>query len=152
MAVLVDPEGEGQVGPAVGDVCIAGRRFHPELSRFGPLAAPVAGVAFGFGWTPCIDPVLTSVLALAATQGGVDRAAGLLAAYSAGLGLPFLATGLALGRLAGALAFVKRHSTALTATSAISLAAFGVLLALDRLVWLTARLQGWRWRRWASAA
>jgi cytochrome c-type biogenesis protein len=117
------------------------RRFHPDLSRFGPFAAPVAGVAFGFGWTPCIGPVLTSGLALAATQHGVGRAAGLLAAYSAGLGLPFLATGLAFGRLAGALGFIKRHSTAITASSAVALGAFGVLLAFDRLVWLTNRLQ-----------
>ncbi|MGH9268242.1 MAG: cytochrome c biogenesis CcdA family protein, partial [Acidimicrobiales bacterium] len=42
------------------------KRFHPDLSRFGPFASPVAGVAFGFGWTPCIGPVLTSVLAIAA--------------------------------------------------------------------------------------
>jgi cytochrome c-type biogenesis protein len=117
------------------------RRFHPDLSRFGPFAAPVAGVAFGFGWAPCIGPVLTSVLALAATQQGVGRAAGLLIAYSAGLGLPFLATGLAFGRLAGALGFVKRHSTAITAVSAVFLGVFGVLLAFDRLVWLTNELQ-----------
>jgi cytochrome c-type biogenesis protein len=117
------------------------RRFHPDLSRFGPFAAPVAGVAFGFGWAPCIGPVLTSVLALAATQDGVGRAAGLLTAYSAGLGLPFLATGLAFGRLAGTLGFVKRHSTAITASSAVALGAFGLLLAFDRLVWLTNRLQ-----------
>ena len=117
------------------------RRFHPDLSRFGPFAAPVAGIAFGFGWTPCIGPVLTSVLALAATSTEAGRAAGLLTAYSAGLGVPFLATGLAFGRLAGALRFVKRHATALTAVSAASLALFGVLLALDRLVWVTARLQ-----------
>jgi cytochrome c-type biogenesis protein len=117
------------------------RRFHPELSRFGPFAAPVAGVAFGFGWAPCIGPVLSSVLALAATQHGVGRAAALLTAYSAGLGLPFLVTGLALGRLAGAFGFVKRHSTAITAASALALGAFGVLLAFDRLVWLTNRLQ-----------
>lgn len=118
------------------------RRLHLRLSRFGPFAAPVAGVAFGFGWTPCIGPVLTSVLALAATQDGAGRAAGLLLAYSAGLGVPFLATGLAFGRLAGALGWVKRHSTGLTAASAASLAAFGLILAFDRLVWLTARLQG----------
>jgi cytochrome c-type biogenesis protein len=118
------------------------RRFQPDLSRFGPLAAPVAGVAFGFGWSPCIGPVLTSVLALAATSQGLGRAAALLLAYSAGLGLCFLVTGLALGRLAGALRFVTRHSRALTAVSAVSLAAFGVLLALDRLVWLTDKLKG----------
>ncbi len=44
------------------------KRFHPNLSRFGPFAAPVAGAAFGFGWTPCIGPVLGSVLAVAAAQ------------------------------------------------------------------------------------
>ena len=70
-------------------------RFHPELSRYGPFAAPVAGVAFGFGWTPCIGPVLTSVLALAATDGRAGRGALLLAVYSLGLGLPFLVSGLA---------------------------------------------------------
>ena len=117
------------------------RRFHPNLSRFGPFAAPVAGIAFGFGWTPCIGPVLTSVLLLAATQGGAARGAGLLAAYSLGLGVPFMATGLAFGRLTGALGWVKRHSNALTAVSAVALAAFGVLLAFDRMVWLTAKLQ-----------
>ena len=118
------------------------RRFHPNLSRFGPLAAPVAGVAFGFGWTPCFGPVMASVLAVAATSHGLGRAAGLLLAYSAGLGLCFLTTGLALGRLAGALRFVTRHSRGLTAVSAGSLAVFGVLLALDRLVWLTDKVKG----------
>lgn len=118
------------------------RRFAPNLARLGPLAAPVAGVAFGFGWTPCIGPVLTSVLLLAATSRGLGRAAALLLAYSAGLGVCFFATGLALGRLAGALRFVTRHSRGLTAVSAVSMAAFGVLLALDRLVWLTDKLKG----------
>lgn len=71
------------------------RRFHPDLSRFGPFAAPVAGAAFGFGWTPCIGPVLSSVLAVAATRGDPTRGAALLAFYSAGLGIPFMVTGLA---------------------------------------------------------
>jgi cytochrome c-type biogenesis protein len=117
------------------------RRFHPDLSRFGPFAAPVAGVAFGFGWTPCIGPVLTSILAIAATQDGVGRGALLLAVYSAGLGVPFVATGLAFGRVTGALGWVKRHFTGITVASATSLAVFGVILALDRLVWVTTELQ-----------
>lgn len=117
------------------------RRFHPDLSRFGPFAAPVAGAAFGFGWTPCIGPVLTSILAVAATEQTPGRGALLLAVYSAGLGIPFLATGLAFGRLTGAMSFVKRHFTGITAGSASSLAVFGVLLALDRLAWLTTQLQ-----------
>lgn len=116
------------------------RRFHPPLSRLGPLAAPVAGAAFGFGWVPCIGPILGSVLAVVATAGDLERSVGLLVAYSAGLGVPFLATGLAMGRLAGALRFVTRHARALTAVSASALATFGVILALDRLAWLTAQL------------
>lgn len=116
-------------------------RFHPSPSRFGPLAAPVAGAAFGFGWTPCIGPVLGSVLALAATQGHAVHGGTLLAAYSAGLGLPFLVTGVAFARLAGAFAWVKRHSTGLTLAGAISLGFFGVLLTLNRLVWVTSQVQ-----------
>ncbi|MDQ3946400.1 MAG: cytochrome c biogenesis protein CcdA [Actinomycetota bacterium] len=118
------------------------RRFQPNLARFGPFAAPVAGVAFGFGWTPCFGPVMASVLSVAAASEGLGRAAALLLSYSAGLGLCFLVTGLALGRLAGVLRFVTRHSRGLTAVSAASLAVFGILLALDRLVWLTDQLKG----------
>ncbi len=117
------------------------KRFHPTLSRFGPFAAPIAGAAFGFGWTPCIGPVLGSVLALAATRGDAAQGAGLLAVYSAGLGVPFLVTGLAFGRLAGAFGWVRRHFTALTVVSATSLALFGVLLTLNRLTYVTSQLQ-----------
>jgi cytochrome c-type biogenesis protein len=117
------------------------RRFHPRLSRYGPLAVPVAGMAFGFGWTPCIGPVLGSVLAVAATQGRAVQGATLLAAYSLGLGVPFLAAGLFFGRMAGAFRWVKRHYTAITITSACALGFFGVLLALNRLIWVTSQLQ-----------
>ena len=54
-------------------------RFHPHLERFGPFAAPVTGAAFGLGWTPCIGPVLASVLAVASTQG--DTAPGAVAPH-----------------------------------------------------------------------
>lgn len=117
------------------------KRFQPDLSRFGPFAAPIAGAAFGFGWTPCIGPVLTSILAIAAAEGNVGRGALLLAVYSAGLGVPFMATGLAFGRLTGAFGWVKRHFTGITIASAGSLAVFGLILALDRLVWVTTQLQ-----------
>lgn len=117
------------------------KRWHPALGKFGPLAAPVAGVAFGFGWTPCIGPVLTSVLALAATTGQTGQAAGLLLAYSAGLALPFLAAALAFDRMSGAFGFVKRHFTAITLTSAVVLAVFGALLAFDRMQLVTTLAQ-----------
>jgi len=115
-------------------------RFHPQLGRFGKAAPAVAGVAFGFGWTPCIGPVLTSILAIAATSGRASTGAALLGVYSLGLGLPFLITGLALSRIAGALSWVKRHFTGVVITSSIFLAFFGVLLTLNRFVWLTTQL------------
>lgn len=108
-------------------------RFHPSPSRLGPLAAPVTGAAFGFGWTPCLGPVLASVLAVAGDSGRTTRGAALLAAYSLGLGVPFLATGLALGRVEGALTFVKRHTTLVTGLSSALLGLFGLLLVLGRL-------------------
>lgn len=116
-------------------------RFHPRLDRFGPLAAPVAGAAFGLGWTPCIGPVLGSVLTVAATQDQTARGAVLLVAYSIGLGVPFLIAGLALGKLSGVLGWFKRHARAITLTSAALLGIFGVILMLDRLPWVTGELQ-----------
>jgi cytochrome c-type biogenesis protein len=116
-------------------------RWNPDPPRFGPLAAPVAGVAFGFGWTPCIGPVLASVLALAATEHGTAAGGGLLAVYSAGLAVPFLTVGLLYGRLLGAIAWVRRHALAITLASALVMAGFGVLLTFDRLTWVTSQLQ-----------
>lgn len=73
-------------------------RFHPDLGRYGRLAAPVAGGAFAFGWTPCIGPVLGSVLAVAADQHRLAQGAVLLATYAAGLAVPFILTALAFHR------------------------------------------------------
>lgn len=115
-------------------------RWHPHLERFGPVAAPVAGVAFGLGWTPCIGPILGTVLGFAAQGQDLGRAAVLLTAYSLGLGVSFLAVGLAFGRFAAPLAWVKRHARALTLVSAGVLAAFGVILLTDSLPSVTARL------------
>lgn len=116
-------------------------RFQARPSRLGPVAAPVMGAAFGFGWTPCIGPVLTSVLAIAATQGDVARGGFLLGVYSLGLGIPFLVAGLLLARVAGGLDWVKRRSRGITVGSAVVLGVLGLLLVLDRLAWATAQLQ-----------
>ncbi len=67
-------------------------RFHVERVAGNPLSAFVLGVAFAFGWTPCIGPVLGAILTLSATQGDEGTGIRLLAAYSLGLGLPFLLT------------------------------------------------------------
>ena len=66
-------------------------------SAAGPAGSYVMGLAFAFGWTPCIGPVLAAILAVAGTEATVARGAGLLAAYSAGLGIPFILAGLFAG-------------------------------------------------------
>jgi cytochrome c-type biogenesis protein len=105
------------------------------------LTAPVLGAAFGFGWTPCIGPVLGSVLALAAAGADTVRAGLLLATYSAGVAVPFLAAGLAFGRMTRVFRFVQRHLNGLTLGSATVLAFFGVLLTFNRVTWVTSQLQ-----------
>jgi cytochrome c-type biogenesis protein len=116
-------------------------RFHPSPSRLGPFAAPVTGVAFGLGWTPCIGPVLSSVLVVASESNAAARGAALLAAYTLGLGVPFLVVGLALGRLGGSLNWVKRHTTAITILSATLLGVLGVLLVFNELTRVTTDTQ-----------
>lgn len=116
-------------------------RFHPDLSRFGPFAAPIAGAAFAFGWTPCLSPILASITAMAMTEHGFSSGAFLLAAYSLGLGVPFLVVGLAFGRAAGAIGWLRRRAPAIMLVSVTLLALFGVLLLLDRLTWVTSELE-----------
>jgi cytochrome c-type biogenesis protein len=119
------------------------KRFHPQLGRYGAAAPVVAGVAFGFGWSPCFGPILGSILGIAGSQERVWAGASLLAVYSIGLGLPFLVAGLALDRAAGTLGWVKRHFPLIVIGSAVVLATFGILLMFDELSRLSGDLQRW---------
>lgn len=112
-------------------------RFHPHLARFGVFAAPIAGAAFAFGWSPCIGPLLGSVLTVAANSGSAWFGGALLAAYSLGLGVCFLAVALLLARFAVPMAWVKRHSRAITFVAAGLLAVLGVLLLTNQLEVIT---------------
>src|SRR5690606_20760275 len=73
------------------------------------LGAYVLGLAFAFGWTPCIGPILGAILTLAAAEASLTRGTVLLAAYAAGLGIPFLLVAAFFPRLAGAMRFLRRH-------------------------------------------
>lgn len=109
------------------------RRLHVAPSQLGGWAPPVMGMAFAFGWTPCIGPALTVIFTLAANQDTVYRGVLLLLFYSLGLGVPFVASGLALNRLTGTFAFVKRHFRALNLISGAILVTFGLLLLTNQL-------------------
>jgi cytochrome c-type biogenesis protein len=113
------------------------RRFHPRPSHLGVWAPPVMGMAFAFGWTPCIGPVLGGVLGLAATRATLVSGLVLLVSYSLGLGVPFLITGLAFGRLTEAMARVRRRLGLINVVTGVTLAAFGVVLLTGNLHWLS---------------
>jgi cytochrome c-type biogenesis protein len=117
-------------------------------ARMGDAARPTSlfgamlvGIAFAFGWTPCIGPILAGILAIAATQNTVVHGVELLGAYSLGLGVPFFATALAINRFFDAFARIRRHYHAIEVTSGVLLVAIGVLIFTNRFTiiaqWLT---------------
>lgn len=93
----------------------------------------LVGAGFALGWTPCIGPVLGSILALAGVGTTAARGALLLLFYSLGLAVPFLAMGLATGSLGPLLKRLNRHLTAIEVSSGVLLVAVGVLLFAGRL-------------------
>ena len=98
------------------------------------------GFAFAFGWTPCIGPILTGILALAATRDTVYQGIFLLAVYSAGLAVPFLLTSLGVGRFLKFYTRFRRHLHAVEVVSGVLLVAVGLLMALNRLATLSGYL------------
>jgi cytochrome c-type biogenesis protein len=105
------------------------RRFTVRPSVLGSWAPPVMGMAFAFGWTPCIGPVLGSVLALAAGTGGSTTGGiALLLAYSLGLGVPFLLSGLAFGRATDVLARVRSRLFVIDLVAGAVIIVFGIFL------------------------
>ncbi|KJF16362.1 MULTISPECIES: cytochrome c biogenesis protein CcdA [Acidithrix] len=118
------------------------RRFHPNIARLGRFGPAIAGVAFGFGWTPCIGPILSSILGVAASQKSVTQGAILLVFYSLGLGVPFMITGLAYTRIKTSFDWLKRQSSKLSLISGFALIFFGLLLAMNRFSLVTIALNG----------
>ncbi len=100
------------------------------------------GVVFAAGWTPCIGPVYGAVLTLAASGGDVSEAGTLLAAYSLGLGVPFLLTALLLDQTRGVLRRLQRHMRAIELASGTFLILIGLMVASGRLQDLSARFAG----------
>jgi cytochrome c-type biogenesis protein len=117
-------------------------RVH-RVPAVGIAAAPLLGVLFGFGWTPCIGPTLGTVMNLAATEGSSTRGAVLALVFSLGLGIPFIVAALAFRRMLGAVAWVRRHQLLVIRVGGVLMIVVGLLLLTG--VWdsVTADLRQW---------
>jgi cytochrome c-type biogenesis protein len=109
------------------------RRLHLQRRPVGLLGAFPVGMAFGFAWTPCVGPVLASVLTIAATAQTASSGATLLFAYSLGLGLPFLITALLMTAAFDAMGWLRRNARYVTTASGIFLLAMGTAMVTDML-------------------
>jgi len=128
--------------------------FGPALARWlnrdvhlrSSVAQPSAwsgfllGFAFAFGWTPCIGPILTTVLTIAAASDKIQRGVLLLAVYSAGLGIPFLLTALGIGKFMAFYKNFRKYLHAVELFSGALLLFVGALVFVNKLTWLTAKL------------
>jgi cytochrome c-type biogenesis protein len=109
------------------------KRFHNVQKPRGLLGAFVLGLAFAFGWTPCIGPILAGILTIASTKQTVTEGMFLLAIYSAGLGIPFLLTSLALNQFLAFYGRFKKHFHAVEVASGALVIAVGLLILTNSL-------------------
>ncbi len=120
-------------------------RMH-RAPTWGVAGAPVLGILFGIGWSPCIGPTLTVVQSLAFTEASAVRGAVLSLAYCFGLGLPFILLALAFSRMAGAIRWIREHYVWVMRIGGGMLVAVGILLVTgvwsDVTVWLRVQVPG----------
>lgn len=117
------------------------KRMQMDRKPKGVIGAFLVGLAFAFGWTPCIGPILAGILAVAAAQDTVGQGIQLLAIYSLGLGIPFLVTALAINQFFSAFAKIRKHYHAIEIASGALLVVIGLLIFTDQFTiiarWLT---------------
>ncbi len=112
------------------------RKFSEEKPR-GTFGSLLLGMAFAAGWTPCIGPILGGIIGLAATSGGWKSGLILSSFYSAGLAVPFLATGLLLNQFLGFYTWFRRHLHKVEVVSGVMLIVMGLMVASNSLTWVS---------------
>ncbi|MEQ9620110.1 MAG: cytochrome c biogenesis protein CcdA [Deltaproteobacteria bacterium] len=112
------------------------RRLNIGEGNLGLVGIFLLGIAFGFGWTPCVGPILASILLYASTAEGAGKGAALLFVYSIGLGLPFIITGLALSKALTAFGWIKRHYGIYKIVVGGTLVIVGLLMITNSLFYL----------------
>jgi len=117
-------------------------RIH-RIPTVGVAAAPLVGIVFALGWTPCIGPTLGVVLNLALNEGTALRGGLLAFVFALGLGLPFVVAGLAYTRMARAVSVLRRHQLALMRVGGLMMVVVGVLLVTGAWDMLVALLRQW---------
>jgi len=108
------------------------KRVQTQRQPSGPFGTILVGMAFALGWTPCIGPILSGILAIAGTRSTVAQGVRLLVAYSLGLGVPFFAAALAINQFFGALAKIRRHYHKIELVSGALLVIIGLLIFTGR--------------------
>jgi cytochrome c-type biogenesis protein len=114
----------------------ADKRMHSLKSDPNLWGSFLVGFAFAFGWTPCIGPILSAILTLAASEDSVSKGIILLAVYSAGLALPFLLTSLGIERFLRFYANFRRHLRKVEVVSGVLLIGLGLLIGFNKFTML----------------
>jgi cytochrome c-type biogenesis protein len=129
-----------QIGLFKFDFLMGTKQIDLPVGKLGLLKAPLLGAAFAFGWTPCVGPILAGILTYAATMDTVNKGVVLLICYSAGLGIPFLLTTMAMKTFFRLFSKIKKYMRAVQKMSGTILVILGVLMITGKLTLITSKL------------